>query len=114
LGIVPTSVPEKVREQLGLESGEGVFVGHVEPKAPADRAGIRNGDVILKWNDKTATNPALLSRTIAATKIGSTATVRLVRADSHDAGAKPTRSELEVTVQVERHPDFARPVNARQ
>ena len=93
------------RSGLGLAIGEGVFVGQVEPEAPAERAGVQAGDVILKWNDHAATDPTLLSRAIAATKIGSTAKVRLVRVEPSEGDAEPKRSELEVSVEVERHPD---------
>ncbi len=106
LGIRPVEVPQEIAEQLGLAIGEGVLVERVEPEAPADRAGIRRNDVILKWNGVTATDPTLLSRAIAATKVGSTAKVRLVRAESRDGKGKPSRSELELAVAVERHPEM--------
>lgn len=106
LGILPQSVPEKLRTQLGLGIGEGVYVDQVEPDTPADRAGIQARDVILKWNDFIATDPTLLSRAIAATKIGSMAKVRLVRVGT-------PRKELELTVQVESHPGNNRPAGVK-
>jgi serine protease Do len=102
LGIVPLEVPQPVQEQLGLAIGEGVYVDLVQHKAPAERAGIRRGDVILKWNDFVATDPTLLSRAIAATKIGSVAKVRLVRTETGDGAATPKRTELDLNVTVER------------
>ncbi|MEX2091431.1 MAG: trypsin-like peptidase domain-containing protein [Pirellulales bacterium] len=105
LGIRPVAVPQIIQKQLGLAIGEGVYVGHVEPEAPAERAGIHTGDVILKWNDSVATDPTLLSRAIAATKVGSTAKVRLARVEPSKSEANPQRSELELSVEVERHPD---------
>jgi len=105
LGIQPVAVPPKVQEQLGLAIGEGVYVGRVEPAAPAERAGIHTGDVILEWNDFAATDPTLLSRAIAATKVGSTAKVRLARFKSSQGEAEPKRAELELSVEVERHPN---------
>jgi serine protease Do len=106
LGIRPVEVPQEIAQQLGLAIGEGVLVERVEPEAPADRAGIHRGDVILKWNDVAATDPTLLSRAIAATKVGSTAKVWLVRGESRDGDKKPARSEFELAVAVERHPDL--------
>ena len=84
LGIRPVAVPQDIQERLGLAIGEGVYVGHVEPEAPAERAGIHTGDVILQWNDFVATDPTLLSRAIAATKVGSKAKVRLARVEPSD------------------------------
>jgi serine protease Do len=102
LGIVPLEVPEPVQEQLGLKTGQGVYVDMVQHKTPAERAGIRRGDVILKWNDFVATDPTLLSRAIAATKIGSVAKVRLMRSDIGNGKADTKKSELELNVTVER------------
>jgi S1-C subfamily serine protease len=78
--------------------GEGVYVGEVRRSAPAGRAGLRPGDVILKWNDHVATDPTLLSREIAATEIGSTAKLVFVRRNGTD------KEQLAVDVIVERHP----------
>ena len=111
LGISPVDVPQNIQQQLGLAIGEGVLRRHVEPAAPAERAGIHPGDVILKWNDHAATDPTLLSRAIAATKVGSTAKVRLVRAEPRDGESEPLRSEFELAVQVERHPDSSNPTS---
>jgi S1-C subfamily serine protease len=99
LGIEPLDVPEDVREQLGLDLGEGVYVGEVRTSAPAGKAGLRPGDVILKWNDHVANDPTLLSRAIAATEIGSTAKLQLVRA------GETGKQQLTLDVGVEAHPD---------
>jgi serine protease Do len=99
LGILPMDVPEDLRTQLELELGEGVYVARVERDTPADRSGVHVGDVILKWNDHVATDPTLLSRTIAATEIGSTAKLVVLRGDG------PTdRQQLDLEVKVERRP----------
>ena len=98
LGVEPLDVPDKLREQLGLKLGQGVFVGEVRANAPAGRAGVRPGDVILQWNEHVATDPTLLSRAIAATEIGSTAKLVLLRPET-DGDEK-----LALEVQVEPHP----------
>jgi serine protease Do len=98
LGILPLDVPEDVRTKYGLDLGEGVFVDTVEPNAPADRVGVHKGDIILKWNNHVATDPTLLSRAIAATEIGSTAKLVLVRRNGKD------KQQLALEVKVERRP----------
>ena len=98
LGILPLEVPEDVRTKYGLSIGEGVLVATVDEDAPAGRSGVRPGDVILKWNEHIATDPTLLSREIAATEIGSTAKLILVRRT--EAG----KEQLELDVPVERRP----------
>jgi serine protease Do len=98
LGIDPLEVPDKIREKYGLALGEGVLVGFVRHDAPADRSGIKKGDVILKWNNHVASDPTLLSRAIAATEIGSTAKLVLVRRDGEE------KKQLSLDVPVERRP----------
>jgi serine protease Do len=98
LGIEPLDVPEEVREQLGLELGEGVFVGEVRASAPAGKAGIKRGDVILKWNEHVATDPTLLSRAIAETAIGTKAKLLLVRTNGNG------NEQIALDVDVEAHP----------
>ena len=98
LGISPVDVPEDLRKKFGLGLGEGVLVGMVEPQAPADRSGVQRGDVILKWNNHVATDPTLLSRAIAATEIGSTAKLVLVRREGDD------KKQVSLEVPVERRP----------
>jgi serine protease Do len=98
LGIEPLDVPEDVREQLGLELGEGVLVGEVRASAPAGKAGLKPGDVILKWNEHVASDPTLLSRAIAETAIGSKAKLLLVRSNGQG------NEQIALDVEVEAHP----------
>jgi serine protease Do len=104
LGIAPQEVPDDVRQRLSLEIGQGVYVGHVENVIPnpAMRSGVREGDVILKWNEHEATDPTLLSRAIAATKIGSTAKLHVLR--TNDDG---TNAKLTLDIKVERRPNLS-------
>ncbi|WP_146590560.1 S1C family serine protease [Posidoniimonas polymericola] len=81
LGVQPSAVPERVRRKLELEQGQGVLIADVVADGPAGLAGIQRFDVILRWNNHEATNPTMLSRTIANTQIGSTATVLVKRVE---------------------------------
>jgi serine protease Do len=103
LGILPQDVPEEVRGKFGLGIGEGVYVATVtanrhDEQTPAERAGVKSGDVILKWNNHVATDPTLLSRAIAATEMGSTAKLVLIRQTSEG------KKQLALNVSVERRP----------
>jgi serine protease Do len=98
LGIEPRDVSEEVRELYGLDLGQGVLVYSVEAEAPAGRSGLRPGDVILQWNDHEASDPTLLSRAIAATEIGSTAKLVILRHNGDDT------EKLALDVEVERRP----------
>lgn len=94
LGVQPEVVSDSIAQALDLEKGKGVFVRHVSSDTPASDAGIRRGDVILKWNGHEFSDPTLLSRTIAGTPIGTRVPVEIVRQDR-----RGTRElTLEVTV----------------
>ncbi|MGL4511619.1 MAG: S1C family serine protease [Lacipirellulaceae bacterium] len=94
LGIRPVAPSDVVRSRMGLTTGKGVLVAEVTKKTPAEIAGLRPGDVILRWNDHEAADPTLLSREIASTEIGSTASVLIRR----DENGKPVDKTLAVRV----------------
>jgi serine protease Do len=57
----------------------GAIITNVEPGAPADRAGARDGDVVLEWNGEKIDDPNELPRLVAATKPGSLAHMTIWR-----------------------------------
>ncbi len=79
LGVQPSRVPDQIARRLELERESGVLVRHVEENTPASEADLRAGDVILSWNNTKFSDPTLMSRAIAATKIGSKVSVDIVR-----------------------------------
>ncbi len=98
LGILPVKLPESKRRRLKLAINEGVHVKEVVRGGPAAQAGLLPGDVILSWNDEPAEDPTLLSRAIASTDIGSTASV-LVRREVNGTSVDQT-----INVKVQRKP----------
>ncbi len=67
LGVYLGDVSKEVAESLGLPNAKGAVVGRLEKGSPADKAGIRDGDIILKFNDVTVERSAELRRLVAAT-----------------------------------------------
>ena len=70
IGVQITDVSDEVATALGLENGKGALVSNVEDKGPAALAGIRNGDVILRFGDKPINQMSDLPRIVGAVKPG--------------------------------------------
>ena len=68
---------EALLRSFGAE--HGFVVQQVEPDSPADRAGLRRGDVIQAINGKMIRNSAELINTIAETPIGDTVQIQFLR-----------------------------------
>jgi serine protease Do len=81
LGIQPVDVPRELAEELGLNKGKikGAFVRQVIPGAPADKAGIQPGDVVLTVNGKAVDGAVDLRRTLGIIKPGSTVVLQINR-----------------------------------
>jgi serine protease Do len=79
LGVQIGEVSKDVAESLGLGKARGVEVSLVEPGGPAEKAGIKVGDIILKFNGTAIERSADLPRLVGATAIGSRAVVTVWR-----------------------------------
>jgi serine protease Do len=79
IGVQIGEVTKEVAQAIGLPKAEGAMVSGVEPDAPADKAGILPGDVILKFGGRPITRMSDLPRLVGQTKPGETAAVEVWR-----------------------------------
>src|SRR5471030_240013 len=79
IGVQIGEVSKEVAESLGLKSAQGAEVSLVEPGGPADKAGIKAGDIILKFNGADIGRSSDLPRLVGSTELGSKATVTVWR-----------------------------------
>lgn len=63
---------------------EGVFVQSVAPGGPADKAGLRDGDIITSLNGKPVKDGSALVNTVTATPVGTSLDVGVMRDGKHD------------------------------
>jgi len=82
LGVQISDVTTDVAESLGLGRARGAEVAMVEPGGPADKAGVKVGDIILKFNGKDIERSSDLPRLVGGTSVGSRATVTVWRRGS--------------------------------
>jgi len=66
LGVQVQPVTPEIADGLGLKKARGALVSVPAPGGPADKAGIRRGDVILKINDGDVKDGRDMARKIAA------------------------------------------------
>lgn len=90
IGVAIAEVSKEVAESLGLTKARGALVRNVEPGAPADKAGLEAGDVILSFNDRLIDKSSDLPRIVGDTKPGIKATMQVWR--------KGSQKELSVVV----------------
>jgi serine protease Do len=79
LGVFIQEVDEDIQEAWDLETDEGVIVDEVIEDSPAEKAGLKDGDVILKYNDQEVTSSGRLTRWIRKTKPETEVTLGIIR-----------------------------------
>lgn len=79
LGVKIQTVTEDIAESFGLAKVSGALVVIVNKDGPADKAGIKDGDILLTFNGQEIKEMRLLPRFVAETEIDSEATVEYWR-----------------------------------
>jgi len=79
LGVHIQGVTEEIAETLGLKEAAGALVASIIPGGPAEKAKIKPGDVILKFNGKNVSEMRRLPRIVADTEVGKTVPVEVWR-----------------------------------
>ena len=79
LGVRIQTVNQDIAAQFGLDRPYGALVGQVDKDSPADKAGIRQGDIIIRFKDKEISEMTMLPTMVAQTPVGEKATVTVFR-----------------------------------
>jgi len=83
LGVEIQEVTPELAQSFGLAKPEGALVANVEKDAPAAKAGIKRGDVIVKFNNRTVHEQHELPELVAETPIGKKVDVEVIRGTKH-------------------------------
>ncbi len=79
LGVRIQNVDESIAESLGLGSAHGALVAGVDDKGPAKPAGIKSGDVIVKFDGRNVEDSRALPKLVAAAPVDKDVSVTLMR-----------------------------------
>lgn len=95
LGVTIQQVTADLAKSFGLSSEKGALVSSILPGSPAEKAGLKEGDIILEFDGKKIMEINDLSKLVAATIVGKKVPVLIVR----------NGKEMKITVVVERLKD---------
>jgi serine protease Do len=80
LGVTIQEITPELAQKFGVKDSRGALVGDVAKGSPAEKAGIRRGDIILEFNGKKITDVGNLRNLVAQSKVGAEVPVTVLRA----------------------------------
>ncbi len=99
LGVQIQQIDAGIAESLGLEKNRGELIASVESGGGAEKAGIRQGDVIVSVNNQPVTPDSTLSYLVSNAPIGSRIPIELIRGGKRTTvtatvGERPPEEQL--------------------
>jgi serine protease Do len=79
LGVQIQALSQELAKSFGMKEAKGALVASVEPGSPADKAGLKSGDVIVEFDGKPVTDSRELPRMVAMTKPGTETKLKVYR-----------------------------------
>ncbi len=79
VGLAPSRVASRLRASVGLPQRDGLLVQMVQEGSPADRAGIRRGDLLVEVAGRPITGADDLMETLDGTGADQTLSLKVVR-----------------------------------
>jgi serine protease Do len=79
LGVKVQALTSELAKQLNLSGQTGALVGEVTPNSPAEKAGLKPGDVVIEFDGKAVSDSRHLRLMVAEKAPGSKVSVKVVR-----------------------------------
>lgn len=83
LGVAPQEITLEMRDAMNLSESGGVLIRDVVNGTPADKAGLKPGDVITKFDGKKMTGVEQFREIVAEVKPGTTVSIEFIRDNEH-------------------------------
>ncbi len=79
IGVEPQDLTPEIAQSFGLQQNTGAIISGVLQGGPADKGGVRPGDILVSVNDEDIGDTTKLLNVIAQIKPGSNAKLRVIR-----------------------------------
>lgn len=93
LGVSVQALSPEMKKHFGLKEDRGVLINQVFENSPAEKAGLKEEDIILQYNGKDITDPTQLRNIVASTPPGKEVELKIFR-DGNVISRKVTIEEL--------------------
>jgi serine protease DegQ len=94
IGVEPQDIPPAAVDALTFGRSKGAFISGVNRNGPADKAGVKPGDILISVGDRPVVDTTSMLDAIARLKPGTTTHLKLLR----------KKEEVDVTVKVATRP----------
>ncbi len=95
LGVLIQEVSDEIAESLGMNEAKGALVSSATTGGPAEKAGVKTGDVIIKFNNIEIKNMKELPKVVAGTPVGKSVPLVILR-NGKELTLNVTLGELEL------------------
>ena len=79
LGVLIQEISKEIADSLGMKTAKGALVSSATEGGPAEKAGVKTGDVILKFNNIEIENMKELPKVVAGTPVGESVPLVILR-----------------------------------
>jgi serine protease DegQ len=94
IGVEVQDISPELAESFRLTDAKGTLIAGVLRGGPADRAGVKPGDILIAVENETVTDSSTMLNLIAALEPGKAAKLKILR----------NREELQIEVSVGKRP----------
>lgn len=98
LGISIQDLNQDLAKSFNIKDSKGALISDVRDDGPAERAGLKQGDVIIEYHGTPVEDGVALQRLVTRTSVGTKVPLKVIR-EGH---------ELEMTVKIGEQPDEAK------
>ncbi len=95
LGVLIQEISQEIADSLGMQSAQGALVSSATEGGPAEKAGVKTGDVILKFNNIEIKSMRELPKVVAGTPVGKSVPLVILR-NGKEITLNVTLGELEL------------------